>query len=363
MKLLIPTLALTVLASAYTMSSSVKAHESITERNRADSHAPIGVMADHVHKKGEYMMSYRHMYMKMSGNEQDGSNISANAIVTKILNRFYGSPGQPSKLRVVPKKMDMHMHMLGAMYAPTDWLTLMVMASYQEKKMTLTTYKGMMGTEVRGKFTTKSEGWGDTRLSGLLKLYNTKHQKVHAQIGVTFPTGSTSETDTILNPMGMHPTVRLPYGMQLGTGTYGMLHGLTYTGNRNKTRWGAQYSATNYISHHNGYRRGDKYEVTGWFSYRPIDALSGSLRIKYSSESSISGIDSSIMLPTQAADPGYYGGESTTVLAGFNWAAQPESAARGLRIALEAGLPVSQKLHGLQMETNFIIASGIQYLF
>ena len=34
---------------------------------RPDDHAPIGVMRDHIHKKGEIMTSYRFLYMKMKG--------------------------------------------------------------------------------------------------------------------------------------------------------------------------------------------------------------------------------------------------------------------------------------------------------
>ncbi|MEL7333685.1 MAG: hypothetical protein AAFN12_15670 [Cyanobacteria bacterium J06560_2] len=30
--------------------------------SRPDSHAPIGVMGDHTHEKGEFMLSYRYMY-------------------------------------------------------------------------------------------------------------------------------------------------------------------------------------------------------------------------------------------------------------------------------------------------------------
>jgi len=352
-----------VLVCALMSLIQVNAHEPVKKRIRADSHAPIGMMADHMHKKGEYMLSYRHMYMDMSGNEYNGRNISDDTIVTTIANRFYGASGQPANIRVVPEKMEMQMHMIGAMYAPSDWLTLMVMASYQEKEMTLTTYKGMMGTEVRGKFTTKSDGWGDTKVSGLVKLYTSSHHKLHAHLGTSLPTGSTNETDSILNPMGMTPTVRLPYGMQLGAGTYALLHGLTYVGAREKVKWGTQYSATNYLGDDNGYTRGDKYDLTGWVSYQPINALSGSLRIKYSDQGSISGIDSNIMLPTQAADPRNYGGETTTLLVGLNWAAQPNSPARGLRIGIEAGLPISQNLHGLQMDTDFSITSGLQYMF
>ena len=37
---------------------------------RADSHAPIGVMGEHMHKKGEWMLSYRYMYMDMEGSRR-----------------------------------------------------------------------------------------------------------------------------------------------------------------------------------------------------------------------------------------------------------------------------------------------------
>ena len=33
-----------------------------------DDHAPIGVMGDHAHKAGEWMLFYRYGFMKMDGN-------------------------------------------------------------------------------------------------------------------------------------------------------------------------------------------------------------------------------------------------------------------------------------------------------
>lgn len=35
--------------------------------NRADGHAPISIMGDHTHNKGEFMVSYRYMPMWMDG--------------------------------------------------------------------------------------------------------------------------------------------------------------------------------------------------------------------------------------------------------------------------------------------------------
>ena len=41
----------------------------------ASSHAPVGVMGDHHHKVGEWMLSYRYMAMEMEGNLDGGATI------------------------------------------------------------------------------------------------------------------------------------------------------------------------------------------------------------------------------------------------------------------------------------------------
>lgn len=104
----------------------------------ASSHAPIGVVGEHMHKKGEYMFSYRFSHMHMEGNRIGNNRVSPTQIATTVPNPFAGPP----TLRVVPTKMTMQMHMFGGMYAPTDWVTLMAMASYVEKSMDHTTFAG-----------------------------------------------------------------------------------------------------------------------------------------------------------------------------------------------------------------------------
>ncbi|MCG8378138.1 MAG: hypothetical protein MI865_01550, partial [Proteobacteria bacterium] len=102
---------------------------------RADSHAPIGVMGEHMHKQGEWMLSYRFMHMDMEGNRDGETELSPEQIIANTANRFFGIAGQPANLRIVPTEMTMDMHMFGAMFAPTDWLTLMAMGMYIEKSM------------------------------------------------------------------------------------------------------------------------------------------------------------------------------------------------------------------------------------
>ncbi|MEQ8937882.1 MAG: hypothetical protein RLT30_04205, partial [Gammaproteobacteria bacterium] len=61
----------------------------------ADSHAPIGVMGDHMHSKGEWMLSYRYMYMEMAGNRIGENSVTPETIATTVPNRFFGNPMQP----------------------------------------------------------------------------------------------------------------------------------------------------------------------------------------------------------------------------------------------------------------------------
>ena len=212
--------------------------------DRPDAHAPIGVMADHTHHKGEFMFSYRFQHMDMGGNRIGDSAISPDQIVTTVPNRFFGATGQPPTLRIVPLDMTMDMHMVGFMYAPTDWVTLMAMGMYMTKDMSLRTYQGGMGTTVLGDFKTGSDGFGDTSVMALFPLVDRAGLKVNIRAGVSLPTGSTTEIDTILTPMNMTPSVRLPYAMQLGSGTWDLLPGVTVKGREGAFGWGLQYQAT-----------------------------------------------------------------------------------------------------------------------
>ena len=97
----------------------------------ADSHGPISVMGDHMHKKNEIMISYRFSNMLMNevlnGTKELGTN--------EIMSSPNGASNNSGTYMNAPVSMRMNMHMFGAMYAPTDYLTLMIMSGYMEKEM------------------------------------------------------------------------------------------------------------------------------------------------------------------------------------------------------------------------------------
>ncbi len=330
----------------------------------ASGHAPIGVMGDHMHKKGEWMLGYRFMRMDMEGNRDGTDRISAEEIATSVPNRFFGAPMQPATLRVVPTEMTMDMHMVSVMYAPSDDITLMAMGHYVEKEMDHIVFQGGAGANVLGGFTTETSGIGDTHLMASYRAYEQGGHHLQINMGLSLPTGSIDETDQVLTPMNARPTIRLPYSMQLGTGTYDLLPGVSYSGWNGKWGWGAQYKAQIPLESENdeGYRWDDKHTLTAWGSYEWARWISTSLRLTGVTQGAIRGIDPNIVAPVQTANPDNYGGETLELGAGVNLYGT-EGASTDHRFAIEATVPFYRDLKGPQMETDFTVTAGWQYAF
>ncbi|HYQ73424.1 MAG TPA: transporter [Gammaproteobacteria bacterium] len=306
---------------------------------RPDGHAPIGVMGDHIHKKGEWMLSYRYMRMEMDG-MRDGTDDLSDA---EVLADFM----------VTPTKMTTDMHMAGAMYAVSDDLTLMVMVPWLKKHMDHLT---RMGTT----FSTSSEGLGDVKVSGLLALKRWDQQQIHLNLGISMPTGDINESDD--TPAMQN--ARLPYPMQLGSGTWDLLPGITYLGQHDEYSWGGQLLSTLRIGENdNDYTLGNRFEASGWGAYEFSDWWSGSLRMRWQTWGNIDGDDDKLnpaMVPT--ADPDRQGGTRADLLAGINFYART-GLFKGHRLAIEGGLPVYENLDGPQMSTDWMVTAGWQYAF
>ena len=319
---------------------------------RPDGHAPIGVMGEHYHKMNEWMLSYRHMYMTMEGNRNGTDNLS----IGQVAGTF----------PVVPTRMDMQMHMVGVMYAPTDNLTLMGMLPYQNIEMDHINVGGVGGLAAGTVFTTQTDGIGDLKFGGLIKLYNQHGNSVHLNLGVSLPTGSIDEQDVAPGPGGFIRRV-LPYPMQLGSGTFDLKPGFTYLGQTPDWSWGAQVLGTVRIDENDrNYKLGDKVESSTWIARRMSDWLSTSFRLNAQAWGNISGQDLRLGagpgFPVETADPNRRGGSRLDALLGANIYFR-KGWLKGHRIAIEGGLPVYQYLDGPQLETDWVMTLGWQYAF
>ena len=318
----------------------------------------------HTHKKGGWMFTYRTMDMHMEDNLNGGKGISSNEIVTTAPNRFYGVTGQPSTLRVVPLEMDSRMDMFSLMYAQTDKISWMFMLNHIEKSMKSTTYMGGSGTTQRGTFKTKSSGMGDTSASFLWKAFQHKYHKINLNFGVSLPTGDIDQKDIILTPMGMKPKLVLPYSMQLGSGTYDLLPGFTYSGsNGYLLDWGVKYQAIIRTGENDeDYTLGDTHNFSAWGGYSFAPWILTSIGLSYKYESDIDGIDSRIVLPVQTADPDNYGGDTLMAKWGLTLTGQNGPFA-GHKIKFEYSKQLEQNQNGIQMEMDDMISASYQRAF
>ncbi|MCP4005858.1 MAG: transporter [bacterium] len=305
--------------------------------HHSNDHGPIGVMGDHLHHTGELMVSYRYMRMRMSGN-LDGTDRES---TSQVLGDYM----------IAPRSMTMEMHMLGAMYGLTPQVSLMAMLPMVRLEMD---HVRRMGAG----FKTSSDGLGDIKVSALYQLWVDDDHSAHLHLGLSLPTGSITHKDR--TPSGR---VRLPYPMQIGSGTVDLLPGITYRGKRDELSWGGQAQLTGRLGTNNkDYRLGNAYEVTAWLSRRLIHTASGSVRLAWREWDDIHGRDSALtstMVPT--ADPRHRGGSRLDLLIGTNIALQ--GALENHRLAIEVGRPIYQSLDGPQLETKWMFTLGWQYSF
>ena len=314
--------------------ASVLAHSN-SVIHRPESHAPAGVMADHLHKAGEWMIGIRTMSREFSG-LYEGSDPSSN------------TEAATAGFSMVATDMTMHMLMLDIMYALNDDVTLMFMPQYMEMDMTMTSVGGMMMGGMHmghsgGTHEHSVSGVGDTILAALMRLHKTGHHDFHATLGISVPTGSVDER--MASGMFTH------YGMQLGTGTWDFLPSVTYTGHQGVHSWGSQLGASlpTESANDSGFAFGERYFASGWYAYRATQSLSVSTRVMYEKEGRIQGQYNGPAPTRSPADfQENYGGEFVDVGLGINTVIQ-SGGLSGFRAGIEWMIPVSEHYNGFQL--------------
>jgi hypothetical protein len=332
-------------------------HGACWSDGRVDGHAPMGVMYDHTHHAGGLMVGYRYMYVRDEG-IIDGSSSISNSRVYEL------SSGHHGNYSALPLSMDMHMHMLDIMYAPTDWLTLMVMPQYMEMDMEMEVrggghgHGGMHGHGHGHGGGTRTmshgtSGWSDTVVAALFPLLRGESHTVHLGLGVSVPTGSVDEK--------MHGRFT-HYHMQLGSGTWDLVPSLTYRGATDRLSWGGQVLGVVRLEEENssGYRLGDVWESTAWGAVRAMDWMSLSGRVLWRNEGEIEGHYNGPHGHSSPVDiQGNYGGDRVDLGLGLNLMGTG-GALGGWRLAAEVLVPVHQKSNGVFLERDLTVYLGVQ---
>ena len=326
---------------------NLSAHEKII----ADSHGPISIMGDHVHKQNEYMFSYRFMKMNMKNLFQGNNKISK----ATSMSSPNGASDSSGTYMNAPDSMSMDMHMFGAMYAPSNHLTLMLMGSYHNKEMTIQRMPMAGGR----KFDVNSSGLGDMRLTFLSKIKDSKKWRNHVGLGISIPTGGINKRD--VTPMSSD--ARLGYAMQNGTGTYDTFLLLNNLNKIGKFKIGEQFFFKLPVSGKNeyGYKYGKDISLNLWVSYRFFQYLSGSFKINYQYKGEMEGFDNEMnkrMSP--AMDSKNQGFNKINLGVGLNFV-NNNNYFKNNRLAVELLIPIYRDYKGIQMADSFSFLLGWQY--
>ncbi len=315
--------------------------------------SPAGVMISHSHPKGGFMLSYSYMNMVMKDNLTGTQEISDEDIFEKDYS-------------MSPQKMTMNMHMLMGMYGVSGRLTIMTMVNYLSQQMDMISYSSAhMHNGMTGSASTshvhKTSGLGDIRVLGLYKLYNGVGSSLVASLGISLPTGDFKiEAGEHATFQGEHES----YMMQLGTGSYDLLPGITWLKGGKKITYSLQLLGTiRPFNNSLDYHWGSEINVNAWATYSLSSWLSFSIRGEAIHSTEISGNDDLINpFSEPASNPQNYGGTRINGLAGFNLYGT-KGFLRESKIGLEYGLPVYQNVNGIQQSYQSMLVATVTKSF
>lgn len=332
------------------------------------AHAPAGVMFDHMlPKAGDMMVGYRFMYGSQGGDLLHGTRAVSNAETVA------GGCG-PNPCFVSPATMAMEMHMIDLMYAPTDWLTLMLMPQFMHMDMTMDRLRGpeydSLANDNKGNPDSNGQptpigdhiphhiqnghetgGIGDLGMYALVKLFDDGIHHAHGAVGLSAPTG---DVNIELRRNHQVDGGLIHYGMQLGSGTWDFKPSLTYTGSSGDYAWGAQASGTLRMEARNpsGYALGDQFQATAWGGYQLLPWLTASVRGVYTLQGRVKHQFSGLIEQFGPMDyPNNYGGRYWDI--GFGLSAQVLTGSlSGNSLSVEWLQPVEDAVNGYQLERN-----------
>jgi len=346
--------------------------------HRAPS-APAGVADGHLlEQAGQWMLGYRYMFASQSGDTLHGGQRASDADI--VTGAGCDAPGCAVRAR----EMRMHMHMLELMVAPgADW-SLMLMPQWVDMNMRLAPLAGGAPSPHSSHDHHETGGVGDLGVAALLRLFEREGHHLHAALGLSVPTG---DAGIRLNPVAGHDhdpgTVRqaeyLHYGMQLGSGTWDLSPSVIYLGGARAWSWGARVGLTTRLGQRNreGYAWGDKLESSLWLGREVLRGVTLSLRGLVTVQGRLKGRFDPHRVVDVASDetrmtensvsaamdsPASYGGRYYDLGIGLR-SDLPSRWLAGSQLAVEWLQPVSEAVHGYQLERDGALALSWSVMF
>jgi len=309
--------------------------------NESMSTMPMG----HQNGAGKWMFEYRYARMVMRDLLHGTEKVSAQDLFSDP--KYRHADGTSDTM--ANKSMTMDMNMFMVMYAMTDRLTLTGMVDpYFSNSMDMTMSMDHAGMDMP---MMKSKGLGDTELGLIYKFDSAKPDETwKLGAALSLPTGSVDVKGS--------DGLRLPYAMQLGSGTFDIKLALTYDLNWGVWGVGGQVADTARIGHNkHGWTPGDRQELSAWSNYRFDWGTTAQAKLAFSYEEKINGSDSGMGDPAMYAGlrPENYGGVRTDLIGTLSHPFGPVTLSGNL------GFPIYQNLNGVQLRTTWLFGFAVSY--
>jgi hypothetical protein len=324
---------------------------------------PMNIPGGGIAETYEFRLKLSPEFMKMDGLMDGTHSVDSDSLLgMPVMN------GMPTgKFMAVPTDMDMYMANLSIGYSFTDRLFAGIMFMWMKKDMDMKFSSMMKSLTGQDGFTMKTEGMGDTMLMSKYELYANDPliptSEASLFLGLSLPTGSINERNSH-HPLAVRTGELVPYGMQLGSGTFDPVVGALYEGSSSPYWWGidAFYTARLYDNSRD-YRLGDEVRFDLWGMYQFRYDLLAQLQVNGRSRGKIHGMmdesatgasgrviqgDPSSPFATPLWDPDNYGGNQLSVTAGFQWQPFPMHI-----VDLQVGVPIYHDLNGPQLKEDY----------
>lgn len=294
---------------------------------------PLGL--HHTHPAGEWMFGLSFAAMKMSELSEQGTELHPQGLFARGFD-------------VAPLDMSSRILMLEVMYGVSDRLTVMAMLPRKGVAMRHRTRTG-------GEFETSTAGIGDLSTTALIELFSTGGGRADLTARLTLPTGTVHARDET----PANSSQKLPYAMQLGTGSVGTLLGFTYSQTGHQFSGGFNLSFSTALGRNElRYRHERNASFEAWLTHQWTNQIATHLRGQFTTSGGIQGSDPELVptvVPT--ADPANHGGDQATIIAGIS-VFQRSGTFAGSRFTADVSLPAAQSLQGIQFKKRWRLRAG-----
>ncbi len=321
--------------------------------DRPDAVAPISISADRTLGGMEVQLTVKAFSDRMRGLGVGGDSLALSQLT--------------SLFAVAPTKLVSHGAELGVMVGITRHLTVGASGKFSQRTMELVVADPKR-PQLYWIAQTESLGPEDLEVFALYNLFDQGALRVHAQAGALVPLGGIDSSDETMDPRdpGASVTeVQLPYQQQLGSGTFGLLPGVTVNIQNDVASLGLQARGVIRLGENDrGWAMGDMFQGSLWAAYLVSDWASVSMGARYSTWGNVEGFDKFLTTsPDLAYDSPVYNslqaGSRVEIPLGLNFFLTQGRFA-GHRVGVEFLAPIHQSLDYVQLRKGWGVVVGWQ---